>query len=146
NAAMDPLKVPLTVGQNINVSQANAAQAHTEILVAADPNDPQRLLVGTMIWRSERNALSSGVYASMDGGRTWKLTLEDASSYRVWDPACSFGKNGSAFFATIPEPGPNRVGKDGINFYKSSDGGRSWSAPIRAPFADREYITVDQTG
>src|ERR1051325_9254406 len=82
----DPLTTVPVVGVNVKVSQSNPRQAHTEILAAADPTDPHQLLVCTMIWRSERNALSTGAYISSDGGRTWKLTIDDTSTDLVWDP------------------------------------------------------------
>jgi len=145
-ASADPLISPIRIGPTVNISRSRPGQAHTEILTASDPNDPLKLLVCTMIWKSESNDLSSGVYTSLDGGRTWKLTVEDTSANAVWDPACAFGKNGNAFFAAISRHGLNYDNRDAIDFYQSKDSGVTWRAPIRAPFADREYITVDQTG
>jgi hypothetical protein len=42
-------KARITVGPNVQVSEARAALAHAEVVLAADLNHPGRLLAGSMV-------------------------------------------------------------------------------------------------
>ncbi len=136
----------ISVGPNVHVSRSNGDRDHTEILVAADPEDADRLLVCTMIWSGEQNRLSSGVYASFDRGKMWTLTSEDRSTQMVWDPACIYGVNGTALFVTLPGGETSGDGKRTFPIYRSGDAGRTWTQTTRLPFIDREYLAVDRSG
>ncbi len=136
----------ISVGPNVHVSRSNWDRDHTEILVAADPENAGRLLVCTMMWSGEQNRLSSGVYASFDGSKTWTLTSEDRSTQTVWDPACIYGVNGTALFVTLPGGETSGDGKRTFPIYRSGDAGRTWTQTTRLPFVDREYLAVDRSG
>lgn len=157
-----PDRSPITVGPNVLVSAARPASDHTEYMADADPADPNRVMVCSMIYSQERNQLTSGLYASADGGTSWALALDDDSSRfgGVWDPACAFGGGGAAYFATLTFH--DELKREDCNTYEkwsmkspasdymalraSSDGGRSWSAPVEVGFIDNEDINVDRTG
>jgi hypothetical protein len=134
----------ITVGPNVQVSLANGDRRHFEVLAAADPVHPDRLLACSMVLSTKANAKSVIVYASFDGGASWKPTLEDTRSSFVGDPACVYGFADTAYAATLPiMKGPH--GEAEMAIYRSIDGGRTWQAPTVRPFIDREYLAVDRS-
>src|SRR5437588_9648299 len=68
----------ITVGPNVHVSKSNAKRAHFEVLVAADPENPNHLLGCSIIEAKQPSAemWHTIVYSSMDGGAIWNPTLE----------------------------------------------------------------------
>ena len=66
----------IQVGRNVQVSRAHDRIAHNEVLLAADPADPGRLLGCSMAFDPQRNKTYTIVYASSDGGESWSPTLE----------------------------------------------------------------------
>lgn len=130
------------VGPNILVSKAFQRQTHDEVLLAADPVDPQHLIGCSDIFYSAEDTHTI-VYASFDGGLTWRPTL-NAHHGEEGDPACALGRNNLAYFATLGLH-KGRDGKEhGITqVYTSTDGGRSWPRRVVLPALDREYLTVD---
>lgn len=137
----------IVVSPNVHVSRANADRPHQEVLIAADPNDPRRL-IGVTIIHPQHSSDSSfhtvAVYASFDGGDHWEPVLEhDGGKYGASDPACIYGPDGTAYFALITlEP---KLEQRGTVIYKSQDGGRTWDAPVTLPFIDRPYLAADQS-
>ncbi len=141
-----PSDAPIRVGPNVLVSRQRADVAHNEIMLAADPQDPRRLLGCSMAFDPERNRVFTVVYASADGGASWTPTLETADYEFTGDPACAFGKGGRAYYMAL---GWKEDGKPVDPVYASSDFGNTWSAPsVMHGFhgLDREYLTVDNTG
>jgi photosystem II stability/assembly factor-like uncharacterized protein len=78
--------------------------------LAIDPHDPDRVYVGT---------LDSGLYASHDGGRTWRSETAGLADSRVLSVAVS---------ASDRRAGASVVyaGTEPSNLYRSDDAGRSW--------------------
>ncbi len=148
----------IAIGSNVNISvtAGNLNTWHAEIWAAADPNDPNRLLACSVTQHMPAvNPMSSTYYASADGGKTWKQTLEIAEGARhSLDPVCNFGVNHSAFAVafgiggtkqpTVPPQMTHQTDQELI--YRSTDGGFTWLEPVRLPFADREDIAQDMTG
>jgi len=135
----------ISVGPNVHVSASRGGDAHYEVIAAADPTRPERLVVGEI----ERHGTSAGtiVYASTDGGESWSATLEtppaahrsDATS----DPAVAYGPDGTAYFLSSLLP-PNSSGPQRhMLLYRSKDGGTTWLEPVTFTYSDREYIAVD---
>jgi len=142
----------ITVGPNVHVSKANGQRAHFEVLVAADPDNPNHLL-GCSIIEATKQPSTQGrhtiVYSSMDGGATWQPTLEVDRGDFSTDPACTFGIDNQAYF-TIgiigAAPGfPASAYANRLGVYRSLDAGRSWRPPVDLPWVDREFIAVDTT-
>src|SRR5687767_7365725 len=77
NSPETPANAPslVSVGPNVSVGASQPDRDHTEIMVAADPENSSKLLVCSMLWNGARAQLSTGIYASFDGGQTWRLTL-----------------------------------------------------------------------
>lgn len=132
----------IVVGPNVQVSRERAEIPHREVVLAADPTRPDRLLAGSMIEYKGSLLPPSVAYASEDGGRTWRLSLERKSledRTLSGDPAVAFGPDGTAYFTTMARRG----------LFRSRDGGRTWEPPVAVdPEAnlDREFLAVDGTG
>ncbi len=135
-------EVKIVVGPNVHVSRERADIPHREVVLAADPARPTRLLAGSMIEYQGSPLPPSVAYASEDGGRSWWLSLERKSPEDrslSGDPAVAFGPDGVAYFATMARRG----------LFRSRDGGRTWEPPTALdPEADldREFLAVDGTG
>jgi hypothetical protein len=134
-------KARITVGPNVQVSTARAKRAHAEVVLAADPNLPGRLLAGSMVLNPGMGP-SVVAYTSTDGGKTWKLTRERKARKGgpdYFDPAVAFGPDGTAYFADL-------AGSH-LEIARSRDGGRTWDAPFtNEKPSDRPFLVVDCTG
>jgi photosystem II stability/assembly factor-like uncharacterized protein len=78
--------------------------------VAVDPRDPDRVYVGTF---------DRGVYASDDGGATWRADERGLSDRRVMSLAVSPAHHERGVSVAY-------AGTEPSNLYRSEDGGRSW--------------------
>ncbi len=129
----------ITVGPNVQISAARANDPHSEPVIAADPDHPERLIAASHIAWRDTTGTKSIAYVSFDTGRTWSVALEHRDSTSGGDAAVAYGPDGSALFATLARWG----------LYRSRDGGRTWDPPSKAPPAyawDREYLVADFTG
>ena len=129
----------IVVGKNVHVSGGHGREAHSEVILAADPKNAGRLLAGSHIAYGDSAGTKSIAYVSFDTGKTWTISLERRDSSITGDPAVGYGPDGSAFFATLARWG----------WYRSRDGGRTWDPPTKISPAyswDREYIAADFTG
>src|SRR6266702_2386382 len=80
----------ITVGPNVQVSKANGQRAHFEVLVAADPINPNRLLGCSLILARQpsQQVTHTIAYSSIDGGASWQPTLEvNRGVFGTTDPA-----------------------------------------------------------
>jgi photosystem II stability/assembly factor-like uncharacterized protein len=78
--------------------------------VAVDPRDPNRVYVGTF---------DDGLYASDDGGQTWRASWQRAADRRVMSVSVSRShvENGVSVVYAGTEPS---------NLFRSEDGGETW--------------------
>jgi len=137
----------IRVASAVHVSAARSKDPHNEVLLAADPKDPKRLLGCTTVYTPSKGGFSVVAYSSFDGGATWSQTLETDLGKLTGDPACGFGSNGRAY--TVALGGDENVGGEDDSYtyvYRSEDGGRTWGKPVKLGHTDREYVTVDTTG
>jgi hypothetical protein len=129
---------PIHVGENVLVSGANPEGEHTEYAVDADPNDPRRLMVCSMVFSPTKGSrLESDLYLSDDGGQHWSEAYADTTNDSVFDPSCVYDAKGNVLF-TVPA--------EGFTLHRSIDGGRSWIHSVIKDGIDAEHITVDHTG
>jgi hypothetical protein len=134
----------IRVGTNVLVSKAGADREEFEMLAAVDSAHPGRMLACTMTLSMKSNSKSTIVYATFDGGKTWKPTLEDTRTRFVGDPTCAYGRGDTAYAVTLPIfRKPNSSTEMAV--YRSVNGGRTWEEPTVIPFIDRQYISVDRT-
>ena len=133
----------IAVGRETQVSKAYEKRPHAEVILAADRDNPGRLLAGSMVMDPGMGA-SVVAYSSGDAGRTWEPTLEKkAEKGGLWygDPTVAFGPDGAAYFAAMFSGG------SGMEITSSRDGGRTWWRPRRKiqPLVDRPFLLVDNT-
>jgi hypothetical protein len=134
----------LLVGPNVQVSATRAGDTHYEVLAAADPKNPNNIIVGSFIYPDENVENGSIVYSSSDGGASWQATLEGADLYRTSDPAVAFGPDNVAYYVAAVLPADD---KRTMRLFRSTDGGRTWDPSYSTfTYSDREYVTVDTTG
>ena len=136
------------VGENVHVSAARSDFEHNHVVLAADPADPSRLLVGSnIVYGGKDEGYPVIVYRSVDRGRTWgtSLELKDGSS----DPSLAFGPGGVAYFATMGDgKGAGEKGL-GARVLRSPDGGATWGLPVNVDprtNMDRGFLAVDCSG
>jgi hypothetical protein len=134
-------KSQIGVGPNVQVSKAHEKLAHAEVVIAADRTHEGRLVAGSMV-----EGLETCAYMSLDGGKTWKLTIEKKKGT---DPAVAFGPDGTAYFARLSAD-PDGAPVMRWEITASRDEGRSWSAPFVARpkvgvGVDRPFLAVDHS-
>jgi len=78
--------------------------------VAVDPHDPDRVYVGTF---------DHGLYATADGGETWRSSWEDVADRRVTSLAVSRAHQTAGVSIVY-------AGTEPSNLYRSADGGETW--------------------
>lgn len=130
----------IDVGSNIQVSVDHGSFPHAEMLIAADPNNKQRLIACSMHGTLQESPgwVTTTAYVSLDGGQHWKATLDVPSSS---DPACEFGVDGSVYLICQMMSPPDIS----LHLYRSQDGGLSWAPALRLPTLDRESISIDSS-
>src|SRR5713226_6000541 len=121
----------IQVGVNVQVSKNDEANDHIEVIGAADPNHPERIIACYMFTWIQGPEYSTAASLSFDGGRTWSTTLEEKISGwpeepRSLDPTCTYGPDSSAYFAAVF----GITLEAGTVFFRSSDGGMHWSPPV----------------
>src|SRR5688572_11446814 len=77
--AQKTARPPIQIGKNVHISNGFPEQQHQEMQIAAHPTDPN-LLIACSIRTDFPTSTMWGIaivgYASRDGGRTWKPTLD----------------------------------------------------------------------
>jgi hypothetical protein len=102
----------IVVGPNVQISAARARDAHSEPVIASDPNHAERLIAASHIAHHDTVGTKSIAYVSFDTGKTWAVSLDKRDSTITADAAVAYGVDGSALFATLARWG----------MYRSRDG------------------------
>jgi hypothetical protein len=154
-----PLDGTTVKAPDVTVNQDTAAAPQNETSIAADPNNPQRIVAGandyiTRTWSCTVNGTPcsalgdgySGTYFSNDGGHTWCCTATDPAHLGTLipgverltggpydaggDPAVAFDSRGTVYYAGL---GFNRTSAPNTVTVSrgtfDSGGHLSWSAP-----------------
>jgi photosystem II stability/assembly factor-like uncharacterized protein len=98
-----------------------------------DPSNPRRLLAAMWQyrrwpWRLASGGPGSGLYASYDGGRTWKRRTEDDGL-----PKGELGRINLAISRSNPEIVYASVEAGKSALLRSNDGGRTWTTVNQSP-------------
>lgn len=139
-----------------------------EPFIAADPTDPDNLLVGVQQDRwSNGGARGNVAVVSRDEGLSWRtVVVPDVSRcsggefLRASDPWVDFSPDGVAYFMSLVFQ-PDRLsrsgellgfGRNGMLVNRSTDGGRTWGDPITLVetddprfLHDKNSLTADPT-
>lgn len=138
---------PLNVGKNLRLNRDNTSRWQNEYSVAVNPTDPDNLLASANDYRSGQPVL--GHYASLDGGKT--VVSDGILPLVGWlnsgDPAVGFDGFGNGYIVGLHF---NRRPLTGALYvHKTTDGGRTFQAPVRAFFVsgnlpDKPMLAIDQ--
>ncbi len=118
----------------------------SQVWVSADPTDGDHLLACTFGRNPFTNVAYSTAYVTFDGGKNWQQTLADSSSHWVSETSCALGPDSAAYLA---DGASKVVGGDpqhwlgDMRFYRSHDGGVSWSGGAAGPFVDWTATAAD---
>jgi photosystem II stability/assembly factor-like uncharacterized protein len=101
--------------------------------LVVDPDNPRKLLAAMWQyrrwpWSFESGGPGSGLYASYDGGRTWKRRTEDDGL-----PKGELGRINLATSRSNPEIVYASVEAQKSALLRSSDGGRTWATVNQSP-------------
>jgi hypothetical protein len=141
----------IAVGPNVHVSAPFASLPHYEVLAAADPDHAGRMIACSHIQQhnppksseTQRSYTGQYCYVTFDSGKTWQTSLK-LDRFVAGDPAATYGRGDTVFVAVL---GGTDSTNRGTLVYRSIDAGRTWQdTPMRKPFMDREYLSVDRTG
>lgn len=102
--------VRFTLGGNVARDPRSMLEGAGARCVAVDPRDPQRVYVGTF---------DDGLYASLDGGDSWRPDETGLEDRRVLSLAVSPSDRRSGMSVVY-------AGTEPSNLYRSEDGGRIW--------------------
>ncbi len=137
----------MIIGPNILASR-DGNFPHVELMIAANPKNKKNLLGAAMTMTRADGGLACKTYATFDGGYSWhdSVFLEQVT-FGGADPQVAFSPHGTAYFAALArvkdEHGRTR---SALHFYRSEDGGRSWSRPADLGYSyDHPQIAVDHT-
>jgi hypothetical protein len=136
--------------KNIQVTSGTRKQARSESIIAVNPQDRNNMIAASKKFSNPKTyRFSVGVRVTFDGGDTWKdanlptlpewpsmVGLGDADPLGgMTDPSAVFDDFGNAFLVGEPVGyfggflPPKDIQTIGMFVYKSTDGGRHWSAP-----------------
>jgi hypothetical protein len=145
--AQPPGQLTITVGPTVQVSRTNPERPHEEVILAAHPKDPRRLIGCSMVDmnRYGERLLHSIAYTSDDGGAHWQTAVE--STEFNGDPMCGYGPDGRAYFLSIGTDDKSWAQVVWwMELFRSDDGGRTWGNGVRGALGDRPYLAFDGTG
>ena len=118
----------LLAGPDVLVSHENDFP-HVEMMIAAHPSDPKKLIAGSMFLGSEFGTV---VYSSTDGGTTWDPVYPAEAIDTDADPLVLYTRKGTALYLALPEDAQvNAAGKRylPIVLYRSEEG-KPWEKPV----------------
>ncbi|HLH62944.1 MAG TPA: hypothetical protein VKV20_14780 [Ktedonobacteraceae bacterium] len=139
---------------NIRVSH-DSYLAHSEPMLAEDPNNPLHLVGGSKFFTDPAHyRFQIGYYTSFDGGCTWTdggILPGFDKTILTSDPTFAFGPN-NRVYASVLDSVPSLNGESGIDVFTSTDGGKTFAAPVKVYsnatgriFNDKPWIGVDNT-
>lgn len=117
------------VGTNRRVDSGGLIDANNTPSIARSPRAPDTL---ALVHRIDRPRFSAALEWSANGGRSWRRTALPlpAGLDRPYAPDVAFARNGTLYVTYVNLAGAGNV-PDNLWLSKSTDGGRTLSAPVR---------------
>jgi hypothetical protein len=119
---------------NIQITHdANPSNARSESAILINPNNPLQIVSSSKKFRNLHTydfTLASSY--STDGGNSWNDSADfalPAGTTVMTDPTLAWDDSGSVFFVGLVGTNPPTFDTVGMAVYKSTDGGKTWSAP-----------------
>jgi hypothetical protein len=119
--------------------------AHPWYEVKVDPENPRNLIICGTKLDPGADALFGFVYASGDGGESWRTAIEDTNSLWVTEQSCAFGPQHRAYFISEASKvirGTPQHEQGTTRLYVSTDGGQSWTETAKTGWADYSTSVV----
>ena len=140
----EPRDFPFHAQTNVNASGLNiVGDAANEPSIASDPRFPNRIVVG---WRQFDSILSdfreAGYAWSDDYGRTWHKNELQPGVFRS-DPVLRANADGTIFYNSLEVV--NGGAQLNGYYFRSTDGGQTWSAPVYAIGGDKTWFAIDKS-
>jgi len=133
---------------NIQITHdSSPSNARSESCVAINPNNPMQVVCASKTFSDIQNYIFTLAPAfSTDGGISWgepqdALVLNAAI---LSDPTLAWDDAGNVFLFGISADDPGHI--FGVDAYKSTDGGQSWSTPVRVHIGstdDKDWAAGD---
>jgi hypothetical protein len=131
----------------------NDTEGDDEVDVALNRTNPNNLVADWNDFLEEPRRVRCGLGSSFDGGRTWTTTILpiDFNTYGHGgvDPSIGFLSDGTALAACLGVSSDLKL--SALYVARSTDGGRTWSAPkivesYQSPrrFVDHPILTIDR--
>lgn len=112
----------------------------------SDPGDSERMVgITAAPPRDGERGYHSAIRRTVDGGRSWDLTLITNLSPAEVDPSCAWGSGDTVYAGVMHMLDGGRL--HGFDLLRSEDGGLSWdkTAFVHERFFDRPFIVVDRS-
>ena len=127
---------PVIIGPRCNrrvTCDASPNNARSESALAINPLDSYNMVGSSKRFTNPAQyEFSLAAYATFDGGLSW-IESPPLALLPGWagcsDPAVGWDNLGNAYILALPFPPGGGFSTIGIAVYKSTDGGRTWSAP-----------------
>jgi hypothetical protein len=132
----------IRVISNHQISKDNAKRPHFESHLAVDAKNPRHMLATAMVQQGERT--SSFPYVTFDGGKTWIRGRAKSGSNKIFqtgDPLVYITRKGVGLY--VGSLSDTDGSKTAIS--RSTDGGRTWSDPVKLPYRDRPWLGFDES-
>ena len=137
---------------DVQVSHDSFA-AHSEPAMAENPRNANNLIAGSKFFTDPAHyQFKIGTFYTLDGGRSWHDAglLPGFQAYSLTsDISFAFSATGVAYACVLASDG---AASSGIFVSRSTDGGKTWSAPATvsldtsgATFSDKPWIGIDRT-
>lgn len=146
-------------GSNVMTNCDSTVLPHNETAIAVDPNSPTHFVGGSNdVELPPSGATGSaksvaGYYTSFDGGNTWLNGQVPSGTFtQTADPTIGFDTQGNIYYGVVAfDLGLGGAALGGaIQVSRSSDGARTFSAPVAVEFStsgtifeDKPYLAVD---
>jgi hypothetical protein len=120
-------------GPDVQATQSNPNQSRSESVVAINPTDTSNLIAASKKFIDPvKYHFTVAPVFSKDSGATWaEATLPKPGSWDgMTDPVLAFNQLGHAFLVVEPlRFDPNDITPTGIQVFRSTNGGQTWSQP-----------------